>query len=214
MVRHVRRAALTFLAVLSAAGCGRFDEGAAAQQIRAKFCESWPYGCRSSLTVKVEDVRQSGEGRVVSFRLEAAGAETDALTGAYFTPTKSGWEFLMFEDPLRSRLERIARLVNEDRERLAAQMTALKAAQDWYRSIYRRYAPKLSDLQRVSYAAGGEASVTMTVREDGQDWRAQASGRFVDCVIDAERALPECKVRAPGEPGRALHVLAIPVGAP
>lgn len=179
------------VALLIAAGCGGLDKDEAAMQIRDRFCDGWPVGCTDSTRVVIEDVRKTNRGRQVEFRVVDRKDRTASLKSAYFESSDGDWRFLFFEDPFKARFEVEAARIAQDGKLLSERLRELKVAQNWYNSIYNRFAPNLEELNNVSYAPP-DLPIVMTVN-DGSEWRAEISSRWVKCELDVSRQqLPVC----------------------
>jgi hypothetical protein len=179
-------------ALVVAAGCGGFDKEEAATQIRARFCDGWPYGCTDSTRVVVEEVRKTNRGRQVDFRVEDGRDRTERLASAYFESDDEAWQFLFFENPFKDRFELEAARVAEESKLFSEHLRELKVAQNWYNSIYGRFAESLEELDNVSYEPP-DLPIVMRV-SDGQQWKAEISSRIVKCELDVSRQqLPVCE---------------------
>lgn len=173
------------------AGCGGLDKDEAAAQIRDRFCDGWPHGCTDSTRVVIEDVRKTNRGREVEFRVVDRKDRTANLESAYFESDDGDWRFLFFEDPFKTRFEVEAARIARDGKQLSERLRELKVAQNWYNSIYNRFAVSLEELDNVSYEPP-DLPIAMTV-DDGGGWRAEVSSRWVKCEIDVSRQqLPVC----------------------
>jgi hypothetical protein len=178
-------------ALVLAAGCGGFDKEEAAMEIRDRFCEGWPYGCTDSTRVVVEEVRKTNRGRQVEFRVVDGEDRTARLASAYFESGDEAWQFLFFENPFKDRFEAEAARVAEESRLFSEHLRELKAAQNWYNSIYGRFAESLEELGNVSYEPS-DLPIVMSV-SDGQHWQAEISSRIVKCELDVSRQqLPMC----------------------
>lgn len=185
---------LPLCALLSIAGCDGLDDEAAAAQIREQFCREWPHGCSDDLQVVIRDSQRRDTGRVLDFQLVAGEQATGTVSGAYFMKNADGWELVVFEDPFRARLEEHASRITAERSRLVDELLDLKVAQDWHRSIHRRYAPSLAELERVRYRPPDAGSLRMSVTEDGSGWTAEAAGEHVTCSLAAGEYIADCQV--------------------
>jgi hypothetical protein len=182
---------LALCGLVFAAGCSGFDENDAAMQVRERFCGDWPYGCTDSTRVVVEKVHKTNRGRQLEFRVVDRDDETATLASAYFEPEDDVWSFLFFENPFKDRFQEQAARVGEEIRLYSEELRDLKAAQNWFLSIYGRYAGSLEELDSVSYELG-EAPIALTVT-DGKEWKAEISSRFVKCRFDGPRQqLPTC----------------------
>jgi hypothetical protein len=172
--------------------CDSFEEEAASQQIRERFCAEWAYACTDSTRVVIEDVRETRHGRQVDFRLVDRRDETEVLSAAYFEQRDEAWDFLLFEDPFRSRLEGQAGQLAADRRRFEDELMELKAAQNWFLSIYGRYAMSQAELDSVGYKPP-DFPLSMQVAPGGRSWAAESASRLVRCQLDPGRQqLPSC----------------------
>jgi hypothetical protein len=182
---------LSAVTLMVAAGCGGLDKDEAAMQIRDRFCDGWPFGCTDSTRVVIEDVRKTNRGRQVEFRVVDRKDRTASLESAYFESNDGDWRFLFFEDPFKTRFEVEAARISQDGKALSERLRELKVAQNWYNSIYNRFALSLEELDNVSYEPP-DLPIVMTVN-DGAGWRAEISSRWVKCELDVSRQqLPVC----------------------
>jgi hypothetical protein len=173
------------------AGCGGLDKEEAAVEIRDRFCNGWPYGCTDSTRVVIEEVNKTNRGRQVEFRVIDGDDRTAKLVSAYFESDDEGWRFLFFENPFKDRFEAEAARVAEQSRLFSEHLRELKVAQNWYNSIYGRFAESLEELDDVSYERS-DLPIVMTIT-DGQQWRAEISSRIVKCELDVSRQqLPAC----------------------
>jgi hypothetical protein len=185
------RIKLAFCGLVLAAGCSGFDKNDAAMQVRERFCNDWPYGCTDSTRVVVDEVHKTNRGRQVEFRVVDREDETTTLSSAYFEPEDNEWSFLFFENPFKDRFQEEATRVSEEIRLYGEQLRELKASQNWFLSIYGRYANSLEELDSVSYKPG-KAPIALTAA-NGKEWKAEISSRFVKCQFDGPRQqLPAC----------------------
>ncbi len=182
---------LAFCGFVFAAGCSGFDERDAAMQVRERFCSDWPYGCTDSTRVVVDEVNKTNRGRQLEFKVVDRDDETGRLSSAYFEPHDDEWSFLFFENPFRDRFQEQAARVSEETRLYSEQLRELKAAQNWFLSIYGRYAGSLEELDSVSYKPG-DTPIALTVA-GGNEWKAEISSRFVKCqFVGPRQQLPSC----------------------
>jgi hypothetical protein len=175
------------------AGCGRFDKESAALQIRGQFCEDWPFGCTDSTEVRVEKVNETRHGRQVLFKVVDREDETPVLTAAYFERQDKEWRFLFFEPPFSERFDEEKGQVATVSRRFSEELTEVKRAQNWFLTIYGRYARSLAELDSVSYKPP-PTPIIMEVTPDRKSWRAEISSRHARCVLDvATEPLPVCQ---------------------
>ena len=206
MPRRVRFRPIVVGALVVVAGCGGFDKEEAAMQIRDRFCDGWPYGCTDSTRVVVEEVRKTNRGRQVEFRIVDGKDKTARLASAYFESGDEAWQFLFFENPFKGRFEAEAARVAEESRRFSEHLRELKVAQNWYNSIYGRFAENLEALDNVSYEPP-DLPIVLTVL-DGQRWRAEISSRFVKCELDVSlQQLPVCAGLSAEDSGTELGPL-------
>ncbi len=183
------------------AACDSFEKEEAALQIRERFCNDWPYGCTDSTHVVVEEVHKTRHGRQVEFRVVDRRDQTPILLAAYFEPADEEWRFLLFENPFSERFEAQARVVGEDSKRLSRELRKLKSAQNWFVSIYGRFARTVQELDSVSYKLP-DLPILMVLEDDGEGWRAEISSRFVKCELDISvQQLPDCIGLSAGNAG-------------
>ena len=176
---------------LIATGCGGFDKQEAATEIRDRFCGGWPYGCTDSTRAVIEGVQKTNRGRQVEFRVVDGKDRTAKLASAYFETADEGWQFLFFENPFKDRFEAEAARVSEESRLFSEHLRELKGAQNWYNSIYGRFAESMQELDKVSYEPSN-LPIVMSV-PDAQHWRAEISSRVVRCELDISRQqLPVC----------------------
>ncbi len=176
---------------LIAVACGGFDKEEAATEIRDRFCSGWPYGCTDSTRVVIEEVQKTNRGRQIEFRVVDGKDRTAKLTSAYFETADESWQFLFFENPFKDRFEAEAARVSEESRLFSEHLRELKVAQNWYNSIYGRFAESLQELDKVSYEPSS-LGIIMTV-PDAQHWQAEISSRVVRCELDISRQqLPVC----------------------
>ncbi len=200
MPRRVRFRPVFVGALVVAAGCGGFDKEEAAMQIRDRFCDGWPYGCTESTRVVVEEVRKTNRGRQVEFRIVDGKDKSARLASAYFESEDEAWQFLFFENPFKDRFEAEAARIAEESRLFSEQLRELKVAQNWYNSIYGRFAESLEELDNVSYEPP-DLPIVMSV-SDGQRWKAEISSRVVKCELDVSRQqLPACSGLSAGNAG-------------
>ena len=191
MPRRLRFRPVVVGALVVAAGCGGFDKEEAALQIRERFCDGWPYGCTDSTRVVVEEVQKTNRGRQVEFRVVDGRDRTAKLASAYFESREETWQFLFFENPFKDHFEMEAARVAEEGRLFSGYLRELKVAQNWYNSIYDRFAESLEELNNVSYEPP-DVPIVMNV-VDAQHWRAEISSRIVKCELDISRQqLPSC----------------------
>ena len=188
------RPLITLLLIVTCAtvsmGCDSFDKRQAAQEIRDRLCEEWPYGCTDSTRVVVEEVNKTRNGREVEFKVVDGDDETPRLVAAYFEPREENWRLLLFEDPFKSRFRELAGQVDADTRRLRDALSKVNAAQKWFESIYGRYATSLGELDSVSYRSS-DVPIEMSTQDGG--WRAEASTRYVRCEVAVPGGpLPRC----------------------
>ncbi len=181
---------LWFCGLLMVTGCDSFPKEEAAQQIRDRFCEGWPYGCTDSTYVVIEDVNETPNGRDVAFRVRDREDETAKLSAAYFEPRGDEWQFFSFIPPLRDRFQQAASQVGVDSRAFEDQLMEVKSAQRWFLSIYGRYARSLEELDSVSYKRP-HMPIEMTVTSSS--WAAVMRSQYVRCEFDSSRMqLPTC----------------------
>ncbi len=172
--------------------CDSFDKDEAALQIRERFCGGWPYGCTDSTRVVIEDIEKTRNGRQVKFRVVDREDRTAELSAAYFEPQDDEWRFLLFENPFDDMFDVEAARFDQDRKRFSESLRELKAAQNWFVSIYSRYARDVQELDSVSYKPT-DLPIRMTVATDAQSWKGELSNRYVSCQLDIPRQqLPTC----------------------
>ena len=172
--------------------CDSFEEDVAASQIQERFCDGWPYGCTDSTRVVVEKVSKTNRGRQVEFRVVDRHDQTATLSAAYFEPQDELWSFLLFENPFRDQFEAQTRVVGEESKRYNQELRKLKAAQNWFVSIYGRFARSLEELDSVSYKSP-DLPIQMTASDDGKSWSSEITTRYVRCELDISRQqLPDC----------------------
>ncbi len=172
--------------------CDSFEKDDAALQIRERFCGGWPYGCTDSTRVVIEDVEKTRHGRQVKFRVVDRDDRTAELSAAYFEPQDDEWQFLLFENPFDDMFEIEAARFDQDRKKFSESLRELKAAQNWFMSIYSRYARTLQELDSVSYRPK-EPPIRMTVAPDAKSWTGDLSNQFVRCQLEIPRQqLPDC----------------------
>ncbi len=176
------------LALLAA--CDSFDKEEAAVEIRNRFCADWPYGCTDSTWVEIEDVNKTPNGRQVEFRVHDRLDETARLSAAYFEPHDDQWIFLLFENPFNERYQLEASQVGEDSRTFKDQLSELKRAQNWFLSIYGRYARSIAELDSVSYKV---PDLPMEMSVGTGSWKGVMRSQYVRCEMDVPRQqLPEC----------------------
>ena len=184
---------LLFIGLILLVGCDSFEKDEAALQIRAEFCEGWPYGCTDSTEVVIGDVRETRHGRQVEFRVVDREDETATLEAAYFEQQGDVWDFMLFEPPFSEDYSRQKSRVLDDQRLFDEQLTDLKKAQRWFSTIYGRFAGSLAELDSVSYKPP-ESGIEMTVTAGGSIWRAEISSRYARCVLEVPRQqLPVCE---------------------
>ncbi len=210
LTRPLARLALLSLPLLS--GCDGFDKESAALQIREKFCGEWRYGCSDSTQVQIKKVRKTAHGRSVDFRVMDRADETATLSAAYFEPEDDAWALLLFENPFLDVFKEQVSQLGQDRKQVSDRLMKLRTAQNWHSSIYGQYASEFEQLTRVNYKPASEP-IEMVVGDGGSGWRAESSGSFVTCVIDAEKLLPVCGVRASRPAGEEAGPLTTEFGA-
>jgi hypothetical protein len=173
------------------AACDSFDKDVASLQIREEFCRDWPYGCTETTEVEIEKVNKTRNGRQVEFRVVDREDETARLSAAYFEIQDEEWDFLLFENPFNERFKLEAAQVGEDSRLFADELQKLKRAQNWFLSIYGRYARSIAELDSVSFKPP-ELPIDMSV--SAASWQAELSSQYVRCVLDVSRQqLPDCK---------------------
>lgn len=192
----MRRSTVFFLVscgLVSFAGCGGFDEDAAALQVRQAFCEGWPYGCTENTVVEIGDVRETPHGRQVEFKVVDGDDETATLKAAYLEPEDDKWTFVFFEPPFSKQFAVETSRVDKDHRDLKEQLMDLKAAQKWFTSIYGRFALSLAELDSVSYKPP-ETPIQMTAPQGGDGWRGELASPYVRCVLEVpSQQLPTCE---------------------
>ncbi len=172
--------------------CDSFKKDEAALQIQERFCGGWPYGCTDSTRVAIENIEKTRHGRQVTFRVVDRKDRTAELSAAYFEPRDDEWQFLLFEDPFDDMFQVEAARFDQDRRTMSESLRQLKAAQNWYLSIYNRYARDVQELDSVSYKPA-EPPIRMTVASDANSWKAELSNPFVSCELEVPRQqLPVC----------------------
>ncbi len=81
---------------------------------------------------------------------------------------------------------------DRDLKKFSESLRELKAAQNWFLSIYSRYARTTQELDSVSYKPK-EPPIRMTVDSDAKSWKAELSNPFVSCQLEIPRQqLPGC----------------------
>ncbi len=172
--------------------CDSFKKDEAALQIQERFCGEWPYGCTDSTRVVIENIEKTRHGRQVRFRVVDRKDRTAELAAAYFEPRDDEWQFLLFENPFDDMFKAEAARFEQDRKKFSQALRDLKAAQNWYMSIYSRYARDLQELDSVSYKPV-DPPIRMTVASDAKSWKAELANPFVSCEFELPRQqLPVC----------------------
>lgn len=177
-------------ALLSLGACSGFDEESAALQVRERFCEGWPYGCSDRTRVEIEKVRETNRGRTVEFRVIDREDRTARLSSAYFEEEEDRWSLLFFESPFKEVFEAAAAHVEEEKRRFSDELREIKAKQNWFQTIYSRYATSVGQLDSVSYHP---PDFPIVLDASGDAWKAEIVGEQVRCELDAARhQLPQC----------------------
>jgi hypothetical protein len=174
--------------------CDSFDKDQAAMEIRDEVCSGWPYGCTDSTQVEVKKVHKTRHGRAVEFQVVDRLDETATLSGAYFEQTgeEEEWEFLLFENPFNDAFKAQATIVEQQSRRFSDELRELKSSQNWFNTIYGRYARSLQELDSVSYKMP-DIQINMAVANNDSSWVAEIATRYVKCVLDISRQqLPSC----------------------